>query len=209
MNEIKISDSIIIHAEDGIDSDYFKIIRDIYEKIPLQYGNEKRLFEQFAEYVCLLPKNENNPIGESRGRFRFADKRIIIDIPFDMNSRKPGSIFIHEFGHLVTDTMGLYRDGLPLGKYKKFCNRLVKECEKYSAFANIFCCKVLGLEEELAAMKRIFPESYQLYEEMVANIISNPKKNFGSWLDNKAVLIMITLLSPMVGLTLICMKTRK
>ena len=77
------------------------------------------------------------------------------------------------------------------------------------AFANIFCCKVLGLEEELAAMKRIFPESYQLYEEMVANIISNPKKNFESWLDNKVVLIMITLLSLIVGLTLICMKTRK
>ena len=47
-------------------------------------------------------------------------------------------------------------------------------------------------------MKRIFPESYQLYEEMVANIISNPKKNFESWLDNKVVLIMITLLSPIV-----------
>lgn len=58
-------------------------------------------------------------------------------------------------------------------------------------------------------MKRIFPESYQLYEEMVANIISNPKKNFESWLDNKVVLIMITLVSPIVGLTFICMKTRK
>lgn len=118
------------NTRNGFSEDYRNVLQELYEDVPSEYGDTKKLYDRYSKEVVVAAFNKVDENGKASPYH--SNGKLYLNTNADlMNKRGNGTTYYHEYGHFVVYKEGWVDGNKCTGEFKKFEDSLRKEVATY------------------------------------------------------------------------------